>query len=81
MLSVTKETKLKPAEVIEKAIKFFGPKGLGLTINEQDKCNAYFEGGGGGVRITAATSPKGSQVDIETREWESQTKEFLGKLK
>jgi hypothetical protein len=81
MLSVTKETKLKPDAVIKRAVDFFGPKGLGLILKEEDTSEVYLEGGGGGVRISAAESKKGSTVDIETREWESQVKNFLGLLK
>jgi hypothetical protein len=81
MLSVTKESILKPEAVIQRAVKFFGPNGVGLKIMEQDNCNAVFEGGGGSVRVTAATTAKGSKVDIETREWESQTKDFLFTIK
>jgi hypothetical protein len=81
MLSVTKNSKLKPGDVIERAVNFFGPTGLGLKIVEQDKCNAVFEGGGGGVSVTAATIKKGSNIDVETREWESQVKDFLLTIK
>ena len=34
MISLTKNTKLKPEDVIKRAISFFGPKGYGLTIQE-----------------------------------------------
>lgn len=81
MLSITKESILKPEVIIQRAVGFFGPKGLGLAVIEQDNCNAYFEGGGGSVRVTAATSEKGSNVDIEAVEWESQTKDFLFTIK
>jgi hypothetical protein len=81
MLSITKESKLKPEEVVQRAVKFFGPEGLGLKMVEQDKCNAVFEGGGGYMKVMAATSTKGSKVDVETREWESQAKDFLIAIK
>ncbi len=81
MLSMNKQSKLTPEEVIRRANSFFGARGLGLKVEEEDKCNIYFEGGGGSVRITAATSPKGSSVDIETREWEAQAKNFMAALK
>jgi hypothetical protein len=80
MLKIARESKLKPEEIIKKAIDFYGPKGYGLEIKEQDKCNAYLEGGGGSVRVNAATSNKGSSVDIESVEWDYQTKEFLNKI-
>jgi hypothetical protein len=81
MLSMTKNSKLKPEEVITRAVNFFGPKGYGLTIQEGDTCSVSMEGGGGGVRVTASKAEKGTTVDIETREWESQTKDFMASLK
>ncbi|MHB8104108.1 MAG: hypothetical protein ACYDG5_01020 [Dehalococcoidales bacterium] len=81
MLKISRESKLKPKEVVEKAVAFFGPKGYGLELKEEDNCNAYLEGGGGSVRVTAATGKKGSSVDVESVEWDYQAKEFLGKLK
>ncbi len=80
MIKVSKESKLKPKEVIKRAVDFFGPKGYGLELKEEDKCNAYLEGGGGSVRVSAATTKKGSSVDVEAVEWEYQSKEFLGKI-
>jgi len=81
MISLSKESKLKPQEVIKRAIDFFGAKGYGLILREEDKCSAYLEGGGGGVRISTAETRKGSTVDIEAREWENQAKDFLAALK
>ncbi len=80
MIKVSKESKLKPQEVIKKAVDFFGPKGYGLELKEEDKCNAYLQGGGGSVRVAAATAKKGSSVDVEAVEWEYQSKQFLDKI-
>jgi hypothetical protein len=80
MLKIAKESKLKPQEVIKRAAAFFGPKGYGLILKEEDNCNAYFEGGGGSVRVSAATGKKGSSVDIESVEWDYQAKEFLNRI-
>ncbi|OGO00493.1 MAG: hypothetical protein A2Y90_05800 [Chloroflexi bacterium RBG_13_52_12] len=81
MLRVSKESKLTPKDAIKKAVDFFGPKGYGLELKEQDSCNAYFEGGGGSVRVNAASSKKGSTVEVEAVEWEIQAKDFLAKIK
>ena len=80
MLKISKESKLKPQEVIKRAVNFFGPKGYGLELKEEDNCNAYFEGGGGSVRVSAATGKKGSSVDIESVEWDYQAKQFFDKI-
>jgi hypothetical protein len=83
MLSIEAKSKYKPEEVIERAVKFFGPDGYGLEVKGKEGCCAEFEGGGGGVEISAAaaTNGKGSTVSLETREWESQVKDFIGKIK
>ena len=81
MISISKESKLKPNEVIKRAIDFFGAKGYGLILKEEDNCSAYLEGGGGGVRISAAATRKGSTVDVEAREWETQATNFLTAIK
>jgi hypothetical protein len=81
MISLSKNSKLKPEDVINKAISFFGPKGYGLTIQEQEACYVALEGGGGGVNVNAAAATKGSTVDVEAREWESQAKDFMASLK
>lgn len=81
MLNIAKETRLKPQDVIQRAVAFFGPKGYGLELKEVDNCNAYLVGGGGHVRVAAANSKKGSSVDIEAVEWDFQAQEFLDKLK
>jgi hypothetical protein len=80
MIKISKESKHKPEEVIECAVVFFGPKGYGLELKEEDKCNAYFEGGGGSVRVSAETTKKGSSVDLESVEWDYQSKQFLDKI-
>lgn len=81
MLSMTKQSKLKPQDVIKKAVTFFGAKGLGLIVKEEDNCSVYLEGAGGGVRISATEVKKGSHVDVETTEWELQVKDFMAALK
>jgi hypothetical protein len=81
MLSLNARTKIKPEEVIKKAVQFFGPGGYGLKIIQQDAGSVSFEGGGGGVRVTACTDEKGTSVDLETREWEFQLREFVDKIK
>ena len=81
MLKVGKESKLKPEEAIKRAVAFFGPKGYGLEVKDEGNCCATFEGGGGSVRVSASASKKGSSVDIESVEWDYQTRQFLDKLK
>jgi hypothetical protein len=81
MLKIAKESKLKPEEAIKRAIAFFGSGGYGLDLKEEGSCCVTFEGGGGGVNVSAAASKKGSMVDVESREWDYQVKKFLDSLK
>jgi hypothetical protein len=80
MIKISKESKLKPEEVIKRAAAFFGAKGYGLILREEDNGDAYFQGGGGSVTVHAVPGKKGSAVDIESVEWDYQAKEFLGKI-
>jgi hypothetical protein len=81
MLKLSTKSKLSPADVIKRAVKYFGPEGYGLKVEEQEKCCVYFEGGGGGVRVSASEQKKGSTVDLESVEWDYQVKEFLQKVR
>ena len=80
MIRIGKESKLVSSKVIEKAVVFFGPGGLGLEVKERAECCARFEGGGGFVFVQAVERDKGSDVDVESREWDYQVKEFLHKI-
>ncbi|OGO07998.1 MAG: hypothetical protein A2Y92_03970 [Chloroflexi bacterium RBG_13_57_8] len=81
MLKMSTKSKLKPEEVIQRAVKYFGPGGYGLKVEGEGGCCAEFEGGGGGVRVSVAEEKKGSTVDVESREWDFQVREFLDKVK
>ena len=80
MIRLGKESKLLPAEVLERAIGFFGPDGIGLEVKEQGEGCARFEGGGGYVFVQACKEEKGTEVDLESREWDYQAKQFMGRI-
>jgi len=81
MLTISTKSKLSGDEIIKRAVKFFGPGGYGLKVQEEGNCCATFEGGGGGVRVSVTEEKKGSTVDLESREWDFQVKEFIQKVK
>jgi hypothetical protein len=81
MLKLNVRTKRNPDEVVKKALEFFGSGGYALKVTEQSDTCVSFEGGGGGITVTACTDDKGTSVDLETREWEYQVKEFARKIK
>jgi hypothetical protein len=80
MISIGKETKLRPAKVIEEAMAFFGPQGVGLQVDDSGSGCAHFTGGGGFVTVTACQGEKQTVVSVEAREWEPQAKQFTAKL-
>jgi hypothetical protein len=75
-----RESKLSPAKIMEKALEFFGSGGLGLEVKEQGEDCVTFEGGGGHVFVQACEGGKGSEVELETRQWDYQVKQFMGKI-
>ena len=81
MISLTKNTKLKPEEVLTKTKAFFGMKGFGLEVKEEDEDHIYLEGGGGGVNVIVSPAAKGAKVDLEAKEWEIQAKNFMASIK
>jgi hypothetical protein len=76
MLTLTARTKLSPEEVIRKAEEFFSGGGYGLEMKDKTENSVYFEGGGGGVAVSVSVEGDRTSVDMETREWEFQVKEF-----
>ncbi len=80
MLKIATKTKLSPEGAIKRAVEFFGPGGYGLEVKEQKPDCASFEGGGGGVEITACIEEKETSVELESREWDFQVKEFISKI-
>lgn len=75
-----KESTLRPAEILEKAVEFFGPGGSGLEVKDRNPCCVRFEGSGGHVVVEVSEKAHGSDVDLETREWDHHVKEFMSKL-
>ena len=80
MINYGKETKLKPDQVIEKAVQFFGPGGLGLQVEDQGAGCARFTGGGGYVYLSTCEGAKTTEVSLEAREWDYQVKDFASRL-
>jgi hypothetical protein len=79
MIKMGKQSKLAPPDVLTRAVAFFGPSGLGMTILEQDDCCARFQGAGGYVSVVTAITrgKKGSRVTVQGFEWELQIQQFV----
>ena len=80
MIRIEKSTRLRPAEIIDKASAYFGSGGEGLAEKERGKCCVSFEGGGGYVTVTVADDDTHRVVDVESREFEYQVKQFLNTI-
>ena len=77
MIKITKKTKLASEEVIDRASKFFGKGGEGLEEKERNPCCLSFDGAGGYVSISIYEEEKHRMVELETREFEYQAKQFM----
>jgi hypothetical protein len=71
------KTEKSPEEVVEQAKGYFGEGGLGLSVTADDPCCLTFEGGGGYVSVTASEEDEGTEVGLETREWDYHVKRFM----
>ena len=80
MIRMVKQTRLKPEEIIDRAVEFFGENGEQLDERDRNPCCVYFEGGGGYVAVSIVEESKKRTVDVETREFEYQVKGFLKML-
>jgi hypothetical protein len=81
MLKLEKRTKKKPEEVAQKLKSFFGKGGLGLDLKADTPVCLTFEGGGGYVNATLCEEDAGTRLDLETKEWDYQVKEFASRLR
>ena len=80
MIRIGKISKRSKLQVLERAVTFFGPRGLGLALDSRDLNSVRFEGGGGHVVVTVKASGKRTDVEIVAIEWDHQAKQFLAKI-
>jgi hypothetical protein len=80
MIRISKKSRLNPDEILAKASRYFGKGGEGLDETERGSCCISFSGVGGYVTVTVSEKTDQREVDVETREFEYQAKQFLGSL-
>ena len=80
MLRISKKSRLNTDEILGKASRYFGKGGEGLDEMERGPCCISFSGVGGYVTVTVSEQDDQREVDVETREFEYQAKQFLGIL-
>ena len=72
-------TSLSHDEVLEQAVAFFGPKGVGLTMTSQTRYGAILQGGGGHVSI-AIQPGEPTTIELETRQWDYPVQQFMHRV-
>lgn len=77
MLRISKESRLAPGEILSKASRFFGKGGEGLEETERGSCCISFAGAGGYVTVTVSEAGHRREVNVESREFEYQARQFL----
>jgi len=80
MLRISKQSRLNTEEILAKASGYFGEGGEGLDETERGACCISFSGAGGYVTVTVSELTNQREVEVETREFEYQAKQFLGLL-
>ena len=72
------QTYMTAPEVTQAAISFFGVD-LGLELQSQGLDTLHFVGGGGHVTLSTKEADPVT-VEFETREWDAQVEEFMGRI-
>lgn len=78
MLRISKHSRLNTDEILTTATRYFGKGGEGLDETERGDCCISFSGTGGYVTVTVCEQTNQREVEVETREFEYQAKQFLG---
>lgn len=79
MLSVEYRSGLEPEEVDRRLRDYFG-KELGLRLVEEKPGCLTFEGGGGFVTATFCEVKGKTRIEIVTRQWDQKVRAFLSRL-
>jgi hypothetical protein len=70
---------LSPSEVVKRARAFFGDGGLDMEVSvSSDRCLRFADHGY--VQATVRQSGSGTIVELETRLWDAQVRDFLATL-
>ena len=79
MISVEAQSKHTAEQIVDRAVRFFGPEGVGLETVDQSECCVRFEGGGGFVTLTLESEEeeKRTRVSVQGREFDWQIRKFL----
>jgi hypothetical protein len=79
MASYTITSALSPSEVVDRARAFFGHDGLDLEVSVNSECCVRFADRGY-VQVSVRQASRGTVVELETRLWDDQVREFVRAL-
>jgi hypothetical protein len=71
------ETELPIEVVLRRAAAFFGPQGVGLEVARHSLHHLFLTGERGHISVMAGMGRTGTAVDVETRAWDPQVRDFL----
>ena len=81
LITISKKTKMSQQEIMEKAVQYF-QKVTSLKLTSSAPCCAIFgEMYSNYVKVSVSKEDHGSEVTVESREYESVAKSFLQELK
>jgi hypothetical protein len=72
-------TLLTPGEALARAIRHFGPEGMGLAVTAQTHHRVVLQGGGGHVLVTVQPGVE-TTLELETREWDHAVQQFMAQV-
>jgi hypothetical protein len=78
MLRLETKTRLTQEEAMKRILKYF--RGYKMKIVSQAAGCVTFEGGGGGVNVETTTKDGVTTIDLVSREWDQQVKDFVDML-
>lgn len=77
MIRLAKKSRRSIKDIRERAIEFFGPKGLGMRVEDSDPSALSFTGSGGEVNIVIKPEKGFNSVEVMSQEWDYQAQQFL----
>jgi hypothetical protein len=76
------ETQKNQKEILDKAVKYFAEE-VGLEVTERSDCCVHFQDKNqlGYIKVTLSQKDETFEVDVESREFDNQAKQFVSKFK
>lgn len=81
MIVLSFETQKSQKEILDKAVKYFA-EDVGLEVTERSDCCVHFQDKNrlGHIKVTLSQKDAKLEVDVESREYDYQAKQFVSKF-